>query len=339
MRALVFNGPRSLRMTEMPVPTPQDHEVLVRVDAVGVCAGDLYLYLGKNPYATYPIVGGHEIAGTVAERGVGAAAVALGERVAIEPFLSCGRCYPCRVGKPNCCTQLRIVGVHRAGGFAEFVAVPADRLHRIPPGLSAEHAALGEPVAIALHACRRADVRAGERALVLGCGPIGLALIEIARERGAAVLAVDIEPARLELARALGAEPLLSGPDLAARVRALTAGEGAAVVLEATGNPRAMEQAVDLVASGGRIAIVGLVKQGVGVTFPGLDLTRKELTIVGSRASTGCFPEALQLLASGRLRALELIDCLALGAAAEAIPLLAENPASLRKAVLLPARG
>jgi L-gulonate 5-dehydrogenase len=261
----------------------------------------MYIYRGTNPYAKYPVIGGHEIAGTVAEVGAGVAGIAPGERVVVEPFIGCGACYPCRVGKQNCCANLQIIGVHRLGGFAEYVAAPASNMHKVPAGLSFACASFAEPVAIGVQACRRGQVPAGEYVLILGCGPIGLALIEVARARGARPVAADVLPERLESARKLGAKVLAADEQLLQNVLDQTNGEGAPIVIEATGDVRAMEQTVDLVASGGRIVIVGLVKQGVGVTFPGLDFTRKEMTIVGSRASVDCFPEALALLAGGAI--------------------------------------
>ena len=163
-------------------------------------------------------------------------------------------------------------------------------------------ASFTEPVAVAVQACRRGEVAAGDFVLALGCGPIGLAIIEVALQRGARVVATDIVEARLEVAAALGAQTLLAGEALPRDILNLTNGEGAHAVIEATGNVHALEQAVDLVASGGRIVVVGLMKAGLAAKFPALDFTRKEMTVVGSRASVNCFPEALALIASGKAR-------------------------------------
>jgi threonine dehydrogenase-like Zn-dependent dehydrogenase len=309
--------------------------VLVAVQAAGICAGDMYIYLGKSPYVVYPQVGGHEISGVVAEVGYGVTGVQPGDRVVVEPFLGCGKCYPCRVGKPNCCANLQIIGVHRAGGFAEYVTAPASHIHRIPAGLSPLFASFAEPVAIGVQACRRGEVGAEDDVLILGCGPIGLALIEVARARGARVLATDILPERLETAAQLGAETLHAGPDLLPNMLERTNGEGMPVVIEATGSPQAMEQTVDLVAASGRIVIVGLVKQGVGITFPGLDFTRKEMTVVGSRASANCFPEALDLLARGAIHYPKIATAFSMWDAPEIFASLANNPGKVHKGVLM----
>lgn len=302
MKAVIFEAPEKMRVGEWEKPRPAPTEVLVAVRATGICAGDLYIYQGKNPYAPYPIIGGHEICGTITELGSTAQGLEVGQLVVVEPFIGCGRCYPCRIGKSNCCAQLKIIGVHSHGGFADYVVAPAANIHQVPEGLSPLWASFAEPIAIGVQACRRGEVRSGEFVLILGAGPIGLALVEVALSRGARPVVTDLLESRLEFARTLGAETLRSDEHLVDHVLALTNGEGAPVVIEATGNVRAMESTVDLVAAGGRIVIVGLVKKGTTVQFPGLDWTRKEMTVVGSRASVNCFPDALQLLASGKIR-------------------------------------
>jgi 2-desacetyl-2-hydroxyethyl bacteriochlorophyllide A dehydrogenase len=335
MRAVIMDAPEAIRVGEWETPRVGPGEVRVAVGAAGICAGDMHIYLGKNPYASYPVVGGHEIAGIVAVVGDGVCDLCVGEAVVVEPFLGCGRCYPCRVGKSNCCANLQIIGVHRPGGYAESVLAPASHVHRVPEGLSLSFASFAEPVAIGVQACRRGGVSAGETVLILGCGPIGLALIEVARARGARAMAADLIPARREMAARLGAEALPADETLLPAVLARTNGEGAPVVIEATGSPRAMEATVDLVAAGGRIVIVGLVKQGVGVTFPALDFTRKEMTVVGSRCSVSCFPESLSLLASGAITYPKVATEFPLWEAPEVFAQLAATPGKVHKGVLI----
>jgi L-gulonate 5-dehydrogenase len=335
MRAAIMDAPFEMRNGTWETPRPGPDQVLVSVAATGICAGDLYLYVGKNPYASYPVIGGHEIAGAVAEVGSGVEGIEPGARVVVEPFVSCGSCYPCRIGKSNCCARLQIIGMHRPGGFSDYVVAPAHLIHRVPEGLSMADASFAEPVAIGLQACRRGGIGSGEYVLVLGCGPIGLAILEVARARGARVVATDVLEKRRETAARLGAEVLPADENLLATILEQTTGEGAPVVMEATGNPKAMEQTVDLVAAGGRIVIVGLVKQGVEVTFPGLDFTRKEMTIVGSRASVNCFPESLGLLAGGAITYPRVATIFDMWEAPELFSRLAKDPASLHKAVLV----
>jgi L-gulonate 5-dehydrogenase len=335
MRAAIIEAPFNLRVGDWQTPAPGPGEVLVAVSATGICAGDMYIYKGTNPYASYPIIGGHEIAGVVAGLGAGAEQFEQGQLVVVEPFIGCGTCYPCRIGKRNCCANLQIIGAHRAGGFAEYVVAPAANIHPVPAGLSPVLASFAEPVAIGVQASRRGAIMPGEYVLILGCGPIGLALIEVVKARGAHPVAVDRLASRLETARALGAATLEAGDRLLEQVLEQTGGEGAPVVIEATGSVAVMQQTIELVAAGGRIVIVGLVARGVGVTMPGLDFTRKEVTIVGSRASVGCFPEALRLLADGAITYPRAATELPMWDAPSVFAMLTEQPASMHKAVLL----
>src|SRR5258708_10793324 len=154
MEAGVFGAPFDIKLENRGRTSPGTGEALVRVDAAGLCAGALYIYTGKNPYVTFPRIGGHEIAGHVEAIGPDTTGPAAGTRVVVEPFIGCGRCYPCRVGKPNCCANLRIIGVHREGGFAEALAAPVDRLHPVPDRLTPFQATFPEPVALSALASR-----------------------------------------------------------------------------------------------------------------------------------------------------------------------------------------
>lgn len=330
-----MDAPRSMRLGSWDTPQAKAGQVRVRVGAAGICAGDMHIYKGSNPYAVYPVIGGHEIAGIVDEVGEGVSGFSPGQRVVVEPFIGCGHCYPCRVGKSNCCMNLRIIGVHQPGGFAEWVLAPAKNIHPVPNGLSLVWASFAEPIAIAVQAARRGGVQSGEEVLVLGCGPIGLALIEVLQAYGAKVVATDVSAERLETAHSLGAETLLSDSNLTAHILERTNGEGMGVVIEATGSTKVMEQTAELVAAGGRIVILGLAKRGDGVSFPGLDFTRKEMTLVGSRASVDCFPEALRLLGSGAIHYPQIATELPLWSAPEIFAKLAQDPAAMHKGVLI----
>jgi L-gulonate 5-dehydrogenase len=335
MKATIIDAPRKMRVGEWTTPKPGADEVLVRVRAAGICAGDMYIYQGKNPYADYPRIAGHEISGIVEQVGPGVSGVTAGTLVAVEPFVGCGKCYPCRIGKPNCCATLRILGVNLPGGYAEFLTAPARNIHLVPKGLSPFWASFAEPLAIGVQACRRGNVQAGEYMLILGSGPIGLALIEVAKARGARPVVTDISDARLEFAKTLGAETLKADENLLKNVLEQTNGEGAPVVIEATGNPKAMEQTIELVASGGRIVILGIVKRGTSMSIPALDITRKEITFVGSRASVNCFPESLELLASGKIQYPKVATQVSMWDAPAAFEKLANDPTAMHKGVLV----
>lgn len=336
MRALVIPQILHMHVADWPEAPLEPGEVRVRVAAAGVCAGDLSIFNGKNPYARLPVVAGHEMSGTVVEVHPSVSTGLVGTRVAVEPFIACGVCYPCRVGKTNCCANLRILGVHQAGGYAETVVAPAKNCYEIPAEMPFTQAALVEPVTIALQACRRGGVGPADTVLVLGCGPIGAFIIEVARELGATVYAADVLPDRLAVAERLGAVPVLSDENLLAKVLEITHGEGMPVVIEATGVPQVIEQTVHLVAAGGRVVIAGLVKGGVGVTFPGLDFTRKELTLLGSRTEVGCFPESIRLLAEGRIRFARMATEFDMFADAPGLfSKLAEKPEAIHKGILI----
>lgn len=335
MKALVLSAPEELAVGEWPTPDCGPNDVIIRPLATGVCAGDLHLYAGRSPYAKYPLIGGHEICGEVVAIGAEVQRCRSGDLVVVEPVVGCGHCHPCRHGKPNCCANFNLIGLHRPGGFAEMCLAPERNIHLVPPGLDRVIASFAEPLTIGLHACRRGGVAPGEYCLILGAGPIGLAILEVAKLRGARVVVTDYNEERLGFARELGAETLKAHDRLEATVLEQTAGDGADIVIEATGNPAAIEQAVALVAPGARVVIVGLIRKGVGVTLPGLDFTRKEVNLLGSRNSVDCFPEALALLASGRVKYPEVATRIPLWNAAPTFAQLHQNPAALHKVVLV----
>lgn len=335
MKALVLDAPGQLRVGEWPAPPCGPGDVIIRPIAAGICAGDMQHYSGRNPYTKYPLVCGHEVCGAVAETGRDVSRVKAGDLVVIEPVVGCGHCHPCRHGKPNCCMNFCLIGLHRPGGYAELCLAPEANVHRVPAGLDPVTASFAEPLTIGLHACRRGDVAAGEYCLILGAGPIGLAILEVAKLRGARVVITDVNGERLAFARELGAETLKADDTLAASVLEQTGQEGADVVIEATGSPQAVESTIDLVAPGARVVIVGLVKKGLGVTLPGLDFTRKEVNLRGSRNSVNCFPEAIALLASGAVKYPRVATQISMWDAVPVFARLHENPSAMHKAVLM----
>jgi L-gulonate 5-dehydrogenase len=318
MRAAVTVAPGRIELQERPEPLPGPGEALVRVERVGICGSDLHLFHGRHPYASYPRLQGHEIAGTVAAinrggeppGGNGAPVAApppavVGERVAIEPLVWCGRCYACRQGRPNCCVNLKVIGAHVDGAFTEFFVVPIRSLY--PTGdLDPELAALCEPVSIGVQAVTRGQIGPGETVVVFGAGPIGQAVLLAAVDRGARILVVDRLAKRLEMARHLGAEETAeAGEDLSDRVREWAGDDGPAVTIDAVGAPPVIRACCQLVASAGRVVIIGLSDQEV--SLPIIEFTRKEMTILGSRNNAGVFGEAVSLVQRNRDRLRALI--------------------------------
>jgi L-gulonate 5-dehydrogenase len=294
-------------MRDMSPPRLAAGQVLIRVAAVGLCGSDLHLFEDDYPTARLPQVQGHEYSGWVIDVGDGAEGHRPGSLVAVEPLRVCGRCYPCRRGRANACVNLAVEGIHAPGALRELVAVPAYRAFPADV-LEPDVAALAEPASISLNAVTLADVQPGERVVLLGAGPIGLLALLAARDRRADVLVVDRLPARLRLAQELGASQVVDASecDVASSIEDWTDGEGAAVVIEAAGAASLVRLALDLVASTGRVVIVGISTQEVSV--PISVFTRKELTVLGSRNSRGLFADAIGLLARHPVSARRLIS-------------------------------
>jgi (R,R)-butanediol dehydrogenase/meso-butanediol dehydrogenase/diacetyl reductase len=298
---------------EVAEPAAAPGEVVVGVAACGLCGSDLHEYLHGPVYIpkkAHPLTGvvppvtlGHEFAGRVVAVGAGVTALRPGDRVTVNPCLVCGECRWCRSGRRNHCAKLATVGLSRDGALAPLVAVPAYGCHALPPEVSDEEGAAVEPLSVAVHACRRARLAPGERVAVVGAGPVGLLVLQVARARGARwVVVVEPRTERRELARALGADEVIDpGSVDAGRVIAdLTDGERAEVVFECVGSPAAFAAAVRASGKCGRIVLVGLLPDPVPLNA--LQILAHEKEIVGSSAYVDEFPEAIELLARRRVR-------------------------------------
>ncbi len=278
--------------------------VLIDVKAVGICGSDVRAYRGTQPFQTYPRILGHELAGEVSHS-VGD--LEEGRAVTFEPLIRCGECYPCREGRYNCCSNLKVVGVHADGGMCDAMWAPRELVHPLPAGISMEEGALIEPLAIACQAVGRSRLKRNESALVIGAGPIGLLTVQVAKSLGAEVYVSEVDPRRLELAKKLGADAAIDpkAGDVNARIDELTMGEGPVVVIEAVGSESTIRQAINVVSPAGRVVIVGLCSRPMEL-MPA-DLIRKELDVMGSRNSSGKFPEAIRMVEAGEVRVSELI--------------------------------
>jgi L-gulonate 5-dehydrogenase len=331
-----------MEVRDVPAPVPGPGEALVRVEAVGLCGSDFHLFDGTHPYASFPQVQGHEFVGVVESEtpwqgpvdGVGEG-FPPGTRVVIEPLIPCGGCYPCRRGRYNCCTGLKVMGAHVPGALSEYVAVATDQLFGVG-GLPPLTAVLIEPMSIGLQCVLRAEVTAQDRVLVIGAGPIGQAVTLSAVDRGACVLVADRVTSRLRMAEHLGAHAVVdTGTEsLAEAVARFTDGDGAAVVVEATGVPQLVRDAVDLVAHSGRVVVVGINTDSVSI--PVSEFSRKEITILGSRNNAGVFGEAAALVARHRDRVSSLVThTFPLEDTPQAIEFAAAHPEAVGKAVIL----
>jgi threonine dehydrogenase-like Zn-dependent dehydrogenase len=295
MRAAVTESPGSMVLCERPEPPPPGRgEVLIRPEAVGICGSDYHFFTGHLSDAAggsqFPRVQGHELAGTVTALGPGCrAGLEVGQRVAVFPLHACGRCYPCRVGRPNTCDRFELTGIHRDGGLQELLAEDQQQVFPIATPWPAV-AALAEPVSIAVRAVNRAALRAGERAVVLGAGPIGQCICLVARERGAETLVIDRQESRLALSREMGAETLVwpggsqhsdteAADEVVTSARQWAGPDGPPVVFDATGAAAAVRAMVDMVASAGRAVQVGMSNEEAPIRVG--SLTEKELDLLG----------------------------------------------------------
>lgn len=282
-----------LEHVESPAAGPG--EVRLTVQSVGLCGGDYHIFKGTGPYTTYPQVQGHEFSALVDTVGDGVQHLRVGDLVAVEPLLSCGVCLACRRGHANCCRALRVVGAHVSGALTEQIVLPASLAYPVPY-LDAELAALVEPVSIGLQAVRRSQAAADDRVVVLGAGPIGLAVTLSLVDVGAQVLVVDRLAARLKRALAMGAAATVDTTvtDLVEAVAGFTDDEGPVIVVDATGSAAMIRAGIDLVAPSGTVVVVGISADEV--RLPVLDLTRKEVNILGSRNNAGLFAAAAELV-------------------------------------------
>src|SRR3954466_11380487 len=260
MRALQIEREGRTRVVSLTAPEPSAGEVLIRIGTVGFCGSDLNSYRGLNPLVTYPRIAGHEIAGTIERLGDGVPADALpiGAQVTVVPYTACGNCPSCRRGRAHACRDNQTLGVQREGALTELVALPWQKVLRAD-GLSARARALVEPLSVGFHAVDRGRVHASDVVLVIGCGAVGLGVIAGAARRGATVIAADIDDEKLALGQKSGATHVVNTHSLALhdRVRALTGGDGADVVIEAVGLPETFVAAVDEAAFTGRVVYIG----------------------------------------------------------------------------------
>ncbi|GIO11873.1 alcohol dehydrogenase [Cohnella xylanilytica] len=288
----------------LPEPEAKEGHAIVGVKRIGICGTDYHAFRGNQPFFEYPRILGHELAGVVEEIGDNESGLRAGDRVSVIPYLHCGTCVACRAGKTNCCTDMKVLGVHVDGGMRERISVPVTHLIRAND-LTLDQAAILEPLAIGAHAVRRSGLAAGETALVIGGGPIGLGVAALAKRRGAKVIAMDLDPGRLEFCRDwAGADELVraSGDDALRRIAEAAGGELPTVVFDATGSARSMTDSFQYAAHGGKLVFVGLVKADIAFSDP--EFHKRELTLMGSRNATReDFDDVMEAVAAGAIDA------------------------------------
>jgi 2-desacetyl-2-hydroxyethyl bacteriochlorophyllide A dehydrogenase len=285
MRSLVCTSPGQFEYKDIEQPAPAAGQALIRIRRIGICGTDLHAFEGTQPFFTYPRILGHELAGELVNTG-GAEGFEVGETVSFIPYFNCGTCIACRNGKTNCCTNIKVCGVHVDGGMVEYLSVPAHTLLH-GEGLPYDALALVEPLAIGAHGLRRAGVQAGEYVLVVGAGPIGLGIIALANIAGANVIALDVNDNRLDFCRnKLGVQHTINGAtqDVMALLNEITNGDMPTVVIDATGNLKAINNAFQYMAHGARYVLVGLQKGDISFSHP--EFHKREATLMSSRNAT-----------------------------------------------------
>ncbi|WP_397459173.1 zinc-binding alcohol dehydrogenase family protein [Pseudomonas asplenii] len=284
MLTVICEKPGSLVVLDRPKPIRGDGEILVQIKRVGVCGTDLHIFMGNQPYLDYPRVMGHEFSGVVEESDV-ASSLVVGDVVYVMPYLSCGTCIACKQGKTNCCTHIEVLGVHRDGAFTEYLSVPGQFVHKAD-GITLDQAAMIEFLSIGAHAVRRSDIGPGQRALVVGTGPIGMAAVIFAKLKGATVSVLDTREDRLAFCREqLKVDATVKvGSDDKRQLSELTDGEFFDVVFDATGNTKAMERGFEFIAHGGKYVMISVVKDTI--TFSDPEFHKREATLLGSRNAT-----------------------------------------------------
>ena len=308
MKAIVCTKPGELVVQEQPIPEPKAGEVRVKIKSIGICGTDIHAYGGNQPFFSYPRVLGHELAGVVDKAGPGVNAdEQLGKDVYVIPYLHCGDCVSCRRGKTNCCTDIQVIGVHKDGGMCEYLCVPAT--HTVSAeGLTYDQLAVVECLAIGAHAVSRGMVDQFDSVMVLGAGPIGLGAAQFAKVAGAKTFIADVSDERLAFCKEnynFDGHVDCKG-DVDAQLRQLTDNEYPTVIIDATGNPKAMESTIGWLAHGGRIVFVSVVKADISFNDPGFH--KRETTVLGSRnANKVDFEHVVACMRNGSVKAQSMI--------------------------------
>ena len=333
MYAIKYDEPWKVRCVEVDRPEAGENEALIKVRSAGICGSDIGAFRGTNGLVTYPRIIGHEVAGEILsipennKKGLKA-----GDHVIVDPYLYCGSCYPCSIGRTNCCTDLKVLGVHAEGGMSEYFVHPADMLWKLPKDMPWELAPIAEPLTIALHGIHRGGLKAGEHVAIIGAGPIGILAAVAAIAYGAHPIMIDLVDERLEAARKLGVRYTVNSgrEDTAAKVSEYTGGRMAELVMECSGANPAVRSALDLVSNAGRITLTGWPKKET--PLPTDVITKKEVDIRGARTSANEFEEAIDLIYSGKVDARKILTkVISIEEAPETIIDIEKNPGDYMK--------
>lgn len=337
MKAVYMEKPWNIEISDVQMPKPKEGEALLRVKSAGICGSDIGAFRGTNGLVSYPRIIGHEIAGeviSIPENNKNG--IKPGDRVIVDPYLYCGHCYPCSIGRTNCCVDLKVLGVHVDGGMAEYFCHPADMLLKVPDDMPWDIIPLAEPLTIALHGIHRLNLKAGEHIAINGAGPIGLLAAMAALHYGAEPIMIDLVKERLDFAKSLGVRYTINlrEEDLVEKVSEYTNGRMAECVMEASGANSAIRATLDIVSHAGRIALTGWPKQETPI--PTDMITRKEVDVRGARTSAGEFPEAIDLIYHQKVDARRILTkVISIDEAPETIRDIEKNPGNYMKVNIL----
>ncbi|MFJ5503939.1 Zn-dependent oxidoreductase [Pectobacterium carotovorum] len=307
MKSIVIQQPNELVIEERPIPQPAAGEVRVKVKLAGICGSDSHIYRGHNPFAKYPRVIGHEFFGVIEAVGEGVEASRLGERVSVDPVVSCGHCYPCSIGKPNVCTSLVVLGVHRDGGFSEYAAVPAKNAHIIPDEIPDEFAVMVEPFTISANVTAQVKPTEQDIALIYGAGPMGLTSVQVLKGvfNVKEVIVVDRIPERLDMALRSGADRVINNASLSLKDELEALNIKPTLIVDAACHPSILQEAITIASPAARIAIMGFSSEPCQVSQQGI--TSKEISIFSSRLNANKFPIVIEWLKAKRIDPAKLI--------------------------------
>ncbi|MCM3489802.1 zinc-binding alcohol dehydrogenase family protein [Alkalihalophilus marmarensis] len=326
----------SIAVIEKEVPEIKAaNEVLMRVRMVGICGSDMHIYHGTNPLATYPRIIGHEVTGEVVKAGESVSRLKEGDKVVLEPIDTCGECYACRNGRANVCEKLEVYGVHRDGGMQEYMVVNEAHLHKVDASIPFEDSVLVEPFTIGAQANWRGNVQKGDTVLIQGAGPIGICCLKVAKLLGATCFITDLSEERLDFALKCGADKVIHAgkEDVVEAVMKATAGEGANVVIDAVCLPQTFELGIHAASIAGRVVVLGFDERPSMISQ--LPITKKELTIVGSRLQTNQFEKVIKWMEEKELNVDEMVThTFSIDEIKEAMSFIENNPNEVRKAVI-----
>ena len=308
MKALCVQSPNNMVIEERPMPVIKSPTaVLIKVKAGGICGSDVHIYHGSSPVASYPRVIGHEIVGEIVETGKDVKDFFIGDRVIMDPVISCGDCYQCRIGRRNVCGQLKVRSVHVDGGYQEYIVVPQESIYPIPANLSWEEAVMIEPFTIAEQVCSRAAIAKDDIVFIMGAGPVGLSILKMVKFYGATCFISDVMEYKLEAAKQYGADMVINAKNLDTKeaILKLTNGNGATVVIDAACTATSFEQALGYVCAAGRVITLGFGAAPSAISQ--LSITAREIDVRGSRLHNNKFPVVIEYCRSGKLQVKDMI--------------------------------